>query len=72
MNLTLELIVLEEGAAGVLIVKQSSLVCSSDHGKVYTEIVPDSSKATLQGIIRGHVDLSAVIIQTVGEAMTDW
>ena len=31
------------------------------HGKVYTEIVPDCSKATLQGIIRGHVDLSTVI-----------
>ena len=24
-------------------------------GKVYTEIVPDCSKATLQAIIRGHV-----------------
>ena len=31
------------------------------HGKVYTEIVPDCSKTTLQGIIRGHVDLSTVI-----------
>ena len=31
------------------------------HGKVYTEIVPDCSKATLQGIIRGHVEPSTVI-----------
>ena len=30
-------------------------------GKVYTEIVPDCSKATLQGIIRGHVEPSTVI-----------
>ena len=30
-------------------------------GNVYTEIVPDCSKATLQGIIRGHVDLESVI-----------
>lgn len=31
------------------------------HGKVYTEIVPDCSKATLQAIIRGHVEPSTVI-----------
>ncbi len=31
------------------------------HGKVYTEIVPDCSKATLQGFIRGHVEVGAVI-----------
>lgn len=30
-------------------------------GKVYTEIVPDCSKQTLQGIIRGHVDPGSVI-----------
>ena len=30
-------------------------------GKVYTEIVPDCSKPTLQGIIRGHVEISTVI-----------
>lgn len=30
-------------------------------GKVYTEIVPDCSKATLQGIIRGHVELATII-----------
>ena len=29
--------------------------------KVYTEIIPDASKQTLQGIIRGHVDLESVI-----------
>ena len=31
------------------------------HGKVYTEIVPDCSKETLQGIIRGKVALESVI-----------
>ena len=30
-------------------------------GKVYTEIVPDCSKPTLQGIIRGRVDPASVI-----------
>ena len=30
-------------------------------GKVYTEIVPDVKKATLQGIIRGKVDIDSVI-----------
>ena len=30
-------------------------------GKVYTEIVPDCSKATLQGIMRGRVDVGSVI-----------
>jgi transposase-like protein len=31
------------------------------HGRVYTEIVPDCSKATLQGIICGKVSLETVI-----------
>ena len=31
------------------------------NGKVYTEIVPNCSKATLQGVIRGKVDLDSVI-----------
>ena len=31
------------------------------NGKVYTEIVPDCSKNTLQAIIRGYVDLGTVI-----------
>lgn len=30
-------------------------------GKVYTEIVPNCQQATLQGIIRGHVEPSSVI-----------
>ena len=30
-------------------------------GKVYTEIVPDCTKATLQGLIRGKVDIDSVI-----------
>ena len=40
--------------------KQSSLVCSSAKA-VYTKIVPDCSKATLQAIIRGHVAPDTVI-----------
>ena len=35
--------------------------CSKRNDKVYTEIVPDCSKATLQGIIRGRVGLESVI-----------
>jgi hypothetical protein len=31
------------------------------NGKVYTEIVPDCSRATLQGVIRGHIELGSVI-----------
>ena len=31
------------------------------NGKVYTEIVPNCSKATLQGVIRGKIDLGTVI-----------
>ena len=31
------------------------------HGRVYTEIVSDCSRATLQGIIRGRVDPASVI-----------
>ena len=30
-------------------------------GKVYTEIVPNTSRKTLQGVIRGRVDLESVI-----------
>jgi len=30
-------------------------------GKVYTKIVPDVKKATLQAVIRGHVDVDSVI-----------
>ena len=30
-------------------------------GNVYTEIVPNCSKVTLQGIIRGHIELDSVI-----------
>jgi transposase len=31
------------------------------HGKVYTEIVPDCRRSTLQGVIRGRVSLESVI-----------
>lgn len=30
-------------------------------GQVYTEIVPDCSKKTLQGVIRGKIDVSAMV-----------
>lgn len=39
----------------------SSASLSVIDGQVYTEIVPDCSKATLQGIIRGRVDPATVI-----------
>lgn len=39
------------------------------NGRVYTEVVPDCSKATLQGIIRGRVELST---QTAGAATMAW
>ena len=31
------------------------------NGKVFTEIVPDCSRSTLQGVIRGRVDINSVI-----------
>ena len=31
------------------------------NGKVYTEIVPDASRATLQAVIRGRVDIDSII-----------
>ena len=31
------------------------------NGRVFTEVVPDCSKATLQGIIRGRVELESII-----------
>ena len=31
------------------------------NGRVYAEVVPDCSKSTLQGIIRGRVELESVI-----------
>lgn len=31
------------------------------NGKVYTEIVPDAKKATLQAIIRGKVDIQSIL-----------
>ena len=33
----------------------------NSHGKVYTEIVPDAHRKTLQDIIRGRVDLETII-----------
>jgi transposase-like protein len=32
------------------------------NGRVYTEVVPDCSKTTLQGIIRGRVELERIIL----------
>ena len=34
---------------------------ASTNGPVYTEIVPDCSRATLQGFIRGKVDVRSII-----------
>ena len=31
------------------------------NGKVYTEIVPDCSRATLQAVIRGNIDINSII-----------
>ena len=39
---------------------------------VYTEIVADASKATLQAIIRGKVDPNSISTPTAGEAATGW
>lgn len=41
------------------------------NGKVYTEIVPNVQKKTLQKIIRGKVSLDSVI-PTRGAVTTDW
>ncbi len=41
--------------------KPLSLAFSKECGMVYTEIVPDCAKHTLQAIIRGKVDLESVI-----------
>ena len=41
-------------------------------GKVYTDFVPDCSKATLQDIIRGKIDPESIIHLMVGEVMMAW
>jgi hypothetical protein len=42
------------------------------NGFVFTEIVPDVQKKTLQAVIRGRVSLIQSIIRTAGAATTDW
>lgn len=42
------------------------------NGHVYTEIVPDARKKTLLSVIRGRVDLDAMVIPMVGEPMMAW
>jgi hypothetical protein len=42
------------------------------NGKVYTEIVPDASKLTLQAILRGASIATASFIRMGGEATTAW
>ena len=37
-------------------------------GQVYTEIVPDCSKKTLQAIVRGKIDAAAMVNPTAGAA----
>ena len=41
-------------------------------GKVYTEIVPDASRKTLQDIIRGRVDMETIIHSDGWRGYTDW
>ena len=45
----------------MLLVKRSSLAFFSATVNVYTEIVPNCSKATLQAVIRGKVELKSII-----------
>ena len=42
------------------------------NGRVYTEVVSDCSKPTLQGIIRGRVEPKVLSTQTAGAAMMAW
>ena len=42
------------------------------NGKVYTRIVPNCSRATLQAVIQGKVDLKARSTPMGGKAMTAW
>lgn len=46
---------------GALIIETIVFGLLKREGNVYTEIIPDCSKATLQGIIRGHIELDSVI-----------
>ena len=46
---------------GELVERQLFLVCSSGVDSVYTEIVPDATKRTLQAIIRGKADIASII-----------
>lgn len=46
---------------GELVERQLYLVCSSGVDSVYTEIVPDATKRTLQAIIRGKADIASII-----------
>jgi len=60
MNLTSGLVVFAEksrGTSGKIII--FSLLKRAEN--VYAEIVPDCSKAKLQGIIRWHIKLDSVI-----------
>ncbi len=50
------------GSAGAALrARRSSSGVFKRNGKVYTEIVPDCSKATLQAVIRGKVEPESVI-----------
>ena len=48
------------------------LVTLFHQGKLYKQILPVSSKATEQAIIRGHIAPYRVIHLIAGAAMTDW
>ena len=61
MNPTLARSVFVANVVAVLVVKPSYLEVPKRGDKVYTEIVPDASKATLQKVIRGHISIESVI-----------
>ena len=60
-NLSLALVVSKAKEAVVLAVKQFVFGIFQHNGHIYTEIVPNCSKATLQTVIRGKVELERII-----------
>ncbi len=61
MNHTSVLNVLKENVAVAPVLKLLSSASFQRNGKVYTEIVPNCAKGTLQAIIRGRVSPESII-----------
>jgi transposase len=61
INVTSELVELQDNEAADHMEKLSFLASSNKTGSVYTEIVPNCARRTLQAVICGHVDLKTVI-----------